>query len=55
MLSLDFFPQYATLFLGIQMRVIFPPSKTKSMTLHKVLINLSLESLVYKVPNHMLQ
>ena len=49
MLSLDFFPQYATLFLEIQMCVVFPPSKTKSLTLHHLLRNLSLGSMVHKV------
>ena len=47
MLSLKFFPQYATLFLEIQMRVLFPLSKTKSITLHNLLI---MRSVVYNVP-----
>ena len=40
-LSLDVFLQYATLFLEIQMCVLFPPSKTKSITLHNLLMTMA--------------
>ena len=46
MLTLNVFHQYATLFLEIQMCVLFPPSKKKLITLHNLLINLSGGSVV---------
>ena len=48
-LSLDFFPQYTSWFLEIQMCVLFPPSKTKPITVHNLLINLSWGKLMYKL------
>ena len=47
--AVDFFLQYDTLYLEIQMCDLFPSSKTKSIILHNLLNNLSWGRVVYKV------
>ena len=50
-LSLDVFPVCNIVF-GNKMCVLFPPSKTKSITCHKLLINLPCGSAVYKLKSY---